>query len=79
MAGGNQRRKRSLDDLEDDFTAGDLYKDFMWQTKNSSLTLNHAMATFSQMRVPTRIHGMANKQDLPKGYIGRFLQKYLCI
>ena len=30
------------------------------------------MATFEEMRAPTRFHGMQNKQDLPKGHKGRF-------
>ena len=81
FTGKNQRRRRSIDDSENsgDSTAEDLYRDFLWQTKASSLTKNHAMATFNEMKVPTRFHGMENKQDLPKGHQGRFSDKTLSV
>lgn len=65
----NLRRKRSIDE---DFSAEDLYRDYIWQTESSSLSINHAMATFNEMKVPTRLPGLANRQDLPKGHKGKF-------
>lgn len=64
----NLRRKRSIDE---EFTAGDLYKDYLWQTTDKTLSINHGMATFNEMKVPTRLPGLANKQDVPKGHKGQ--------
>jgi len=64
----NSRRKRRSTAAESDNTAEDLYRDYVWETKNTSLTVNHAMATFNEMKVPTRLPGMENKNDNPTGH-----------